>query len=259
MAAEVEWSRLKAAEIAARARADAIVIAPIGATEQHGPHLPSMVDWRLAQEVAHRAARRMMARRPVVVAPTIPFGMSEHHMSLSGTITLDFATMAAVIRCVVESAIRHGFKRIFVLNGHGGNTEALRTIVTELTVKHRLPLATGTYWDVAAKSIKALLDRQEALLHACEAETSMVMALAPELVDPEILSQMHGPLVPGLSAIPTVNEGVYRWRQLQSRSPNGVIGNAATASSAKGEKLLEAIAADLAEALLNEALWTAPI
>ena len=66
-------------------------------------------------------------------------------------------------------------------------------------------------------------------------------------------------MVPGLSAIPTVNEGVYRWRQLQSRSPNGVIGNTATASAAKGERLLEAIAADLAEALLNEALWSAPI
>lgn len=258
-AVEVDWARLKASEVAARARANAIVIVPIGATEQHGPHLPSMVDHRLAQEVAQRAARRVFARQPVLVAPVIPYGMSEHHMSLSGTITLDYATMAAVIGCVVQSAIRHGFKRIFVLNGHGGNTDALRTIVTELTVKHRLPLATGTYWDIAAKSIKALLDRQEALLHACEAETSMIMALVPELVDPDILSQMHGPMVPGLSAIPTVNEGVYRWRQLQSRSPNGVIGNAATASAAKGEKLLEAIATDLAEALLNDALWSAPI
>ena len=96
---------------------------------------------------------------------------------------------------------------------------------------------TLSIYDTSEANMKPLLDRQEALLHACEAETSMIMALAPELVDSDILSQMHGPLVPGLSAIPTVNEGVYRWRQLQSRSPNGVIGNAATASAAKGEKL----------------------
>jgi creatinine amidohydrolase len=256
---EVEWSRLKAAEIAALARQNAIVIVPIGATEQHGPHLPSMVDWRCAQEVSHRAARLMQKRQPTVVTPVIPFGMSEHHMSLSGTITLDYATMAAVVGCVVESAIRHGFRRIFVLNGHGGNTEALRTIVGELTVKHHLPLATGTYWDIAAEPIKALLEKQTALLHACEAETSMIMAMAPELVDPQILSQMHGPYVTGLSAIPGVNAGVYRWRQLSSRSPNGVIGDASTASAEKGERLLAAIAQAVADALLEDRLWNEPI
>jgi creatinine amidohydrolase len=256
---EVDWSRLKAAEIKALAARNAIVIVPIGATEQHGPHLPSMVDWRCVHEVAHRAARIMVARTPTVVTPTIPFGMSEHHMSLNGTITLDYATMFAVIRCVVTSAIRHGFKRIFVLNGHGGNTTALQNMIGELTVEHRLPLATGTYWDIAAKSIEKLLEKQKALLHACEAETSMIMAMTPELVNPEELSQMHGPYVPGLSAIPGVNEGVYRWRQLSSRSPIGVIGEAGAASAEKGKRLLEAISADVAGALTNERLWNEPI
>lgn len=256
---EIEWSRLKAAEIAALARRDAIVIVPIGATEQHGPHLPTMVDYRCVHEVSHRAARLMTRSHPTIVAPTIPYGMSEHHMSLSGTITLDYATMNAVIRCVVMSAVRHGFKRVFVLNGHGGNTTALQNMIGELTVETKLPLATGTYWDIAAKSIAKLLEKQKALLHACEAETSMVMAMAPELVNPQELSQMHGPYIPGLSSIPTVNEGVYRWRQLSSRSPIGVIGDASTASAEKGEKLLAAISADVAEALLNERLWTEPV
>jgi len=142
---EIEWSRLKASQIKALAQRNAVVIVPIGATEQHGPHLPSMVDWRCVHEVSHRAARIMEKSGPVVVAPTIPYGMSEHHMSLNGTITLDYATMYAVIRCVVTSAIRHGFKRIFVLNGHGGNTTALQNMIGELTVEYKLPLATGTY------------------------------------------------------------------------------------------------------------------
>lgn len=192
---EIEWSRLKASEIRALAARNAIVIVPIGATEQHGPHLPSMVDWRCVHEVSHRAARLMEKTTPVVVAPTIPYGMSEHHMSLSGTITLDYATMYAVIRCVVTSAVRHGFKRIFVLNGHGGNTTALQNMIGELTVEYKLPFATGTYWDIAAKSIAKLLEKQKALLHACEAETSMIMAMAPELVNPDELSQMHGPYI----------------------------------------------------------------
>ena len=93
---EVEWSRLKASEIKALAGRNAIVIVPIGATEQHGPHLPSMVDWRCVHEVSHRAARIMEKTTPVVVAPTIPYGMSEHHMSLSGTITVSIVARSHV-------------------------------------------------------------------------------------------------------------------------------------------------------------------
>ncbi|MBL8700002.1 MAG: creatininase family protein [Alphaproteobacteria bacterium] len=256
---EIEWARLKASEIAGLAKRNAIVILPIGSTEQHGPHLPTQVDSRLATEVAHRAARIMSRTHPAVVAPTIPYGMSEHHMSLSGTITLDYATMAAVLNCACESILRHGFKRIFVLNGHGGNTEGVYTFVTEFTVKHRVPICGGTYWNIAQAEIAAILEKQKYLLHACEAETSMMLALTPELINRDELSQMHGPYITGLSAIAGVNAGVYRWRQLSSRSPIGVIGEAGAASPEKGQKLLEAIPAAVARALLEEKLWSEPI
>jgi len=257
--AEIEWSRLKASEIKGLAARNAIVIVPIGATEQHGPHLPSMVDWRCVHEVSHRAARIMVEKVPTVVAPTIPSACPSITCRSTARSRSTTPPCSRVIRCVVTSAIRHGFKRIFVLNGHGGNTTALQNMIGELTIEYKLPLATGTYWDIAAQSIAKLLEKQKALLHACEAETSMVMAMAPELVNPEELSQMHGPYIPGLSAIAGVNEGVYRWRQLSSRSPIGVIGDAGTASAAKGEKLLSAISADVAEALTNERLWSEPI
>jgi creatinine amidohydrolase len=256
---EVEWGRLPAAEIRRRAEADAIVVIPIGATEQHGPHLPTMVDHRLAFEVACRAARIVVEREPVLVAPVIPFGMSEHHVSLGGTITLDYATMAAVVGCVVDSAVRQGFRRLFVLNGHGGNIAPLEAIVAELTVRHRLPIASAGYWQLAEKEIAGILEKQDRVLHACEAETSMIWAVEPETVEAEIISQCHGALVPGLSAIGGVNPGVYRWRQLGSRSPNGVIGEAGAASPAKGERLIDAAAKALAATLLDEALWSAPI
>ena len=257
-ASEIEWGRLPAAEIRRRAEAGAIVMIPMGATEQHGPHLPTMVDHRLAFEVACRAARIVAGRALVLVTPVIPFGMSEHHVSLGGTITLDYATMAAVVGCVVESAVRQGFRRVFVLNGHGGNVAPLEAIVAELTVRHRLPIACAAYWQLAEKEIAAILEKQDRVLHACEAETSMIWAVEPEAVGAEIISQCHGPL-PGLSAIAGANPGVYRWRQLGSRSPNGVIGDAGAASREKGERLLEAAATALAATLLDEALWSAPI
>lgn len=256
---EIEWARLKASEIAGLAKRNAVVILPIGSTEQHGPHLPTQVDSRLGTEVAHRAARKMYPKHPTIVAPTIPYGMSEHHMSLSGTITLDYPTMAAVLGCACESILRHGFKRVFILNGHGGNTDGIYTFISEFTIKHRVPIAGGTYWNIAQAEIAALLDKQKYLLHACEAETSMMLALTPELIARETLSQMHGEYVPGLSAIPGVNAGVYRWRQIGTRSPNGVIGEAGAASPEKGVKLLDAISDAVARALLEERMWTEPI
>lgn len=255
----IEWARLRASELRACADQNAIVIIPIGATEQHGPHLPVMVDHRLAYEVAVRAARLLVAREPAVVTPVIPFGMSEHHMSLGGTLTFDFATMAAVVRCVCESAIRLGFRRLFILNGHGGNVAALETIVTELTVKHRLPIACATYWQIAERDIAQLLERQAGVLHACEAESSMIMAIEGADVDRDVLPQCRGELIPGASAIEGVNTAVYRWRQLGSRSLNGVIGDASVATAEKGERLLAAISARVAEALREPTLWTAPI
>jgi creatinine amidohydrolase len=256
---EIEWARHKAADIAKLAERDAIVIVPIGSTEQHGPHLPTQVDSRLVTEVAHRAARLMCATRPTLVTPTIPFGMSEHHMSLNGTITLDYATMAGVLNCVSHSILRDGFRRIFILNGHGGNTDGIYTFISEFTVRHHVPLAGGTYWNIAQAEIAQILEKQKVLLHACEAETSMMLALAPELIDRDGLSQVRGDLVPGLSAIPGVNAGVYRWRQLASRSLSGVIGEVGAASPEKGERLLQAIASAVAKALLEERLWQEPI
>src|SRR4051794_40006842 len=255
----VEWARLRASELRRCADDNAIVIVPIGATEQHGPHLPVMVDHRLAHEVAVRAARIVVAHEPIVVTPVIPFGMSEHHMSLGGTLTLDFATMQAVVRCVCESAIRLGFRRIFILNGHGGNIAALETIVTELTVAHRLPIACSTYWQIAGQEIAGILDRQAGVLHACEAETSMIMALEAPDVDEDVLPQCQGELVAGSSAIEGVNPAIYRWRQIGTRSLNGVIGDASTASADKGEQLLSVIAQRVADALRAPALWSAPI
>ena len=204
----IEWARLRADELRQCADEDAIVIVPIGATEQHGPHLPVMVDHRLAHEVAVRAARLVAMHEPIVVTPVIPFGMSEHHISLGGTLTLDFATMQAVVRCVCESAIRQGFRRLFILNGHGGNIAALETIVTELTVAHRLPIACSTYWQIASDEIVAIprsSSRCSPRLRGGDIYDHGALK-APD-VDEDVLPQCRGELIPGASAISGVNPG----------------------------------------------------
>ena len=117
-----------------------------------------------------------------MVLPVLWTGLSEHHMSFGGTITLDFPAFAAVVEGVCRSVLRHGFKRIVLLNAHGGNENALRTITDDLTPKLGVPIVQFTYWYAAAVAIAKILETQGALMHACEAETSMMLAVRPELV-----------------------------------------------------------------------------
>ena len=183
--ADVLWANLKAYELRSLAERDALVIQPVASLEQHGPHLPVQVDVALVSEVALRAAQAIVGQAPVVVAPTLWPGLAEHHMSLGGTVTLDLATYQAVLRCLCRSFQRQGFRRVCLLNGHGGNVTALTNISAELTLELGMPVTTATYWTLpeTAEAFAGILERQDNVRHACEAETSMMLALRPELVD----------------------------------------------------------------------------
>jgi creatinine amidohydrolase len=250
---ELEWGRLQASELRALAQRDAIVVLPVAAMEQHGPHLPVMVDSLLCAEVALRTARRVAARQAVVVAPTVWSGLSEHHMPFGGTFTLDFPTFFALLRCLCRSLVTHGFRRIFLLNGHGGNRFALRVVIDELTGELGAALATATYWEPAAGLFARILEQQPGVQHACEAETSMVLALRPELVDQARLAGAKFIEPPRVVS----QRGAHVWRSFAARTPTGVIGDPTAASAAKGERLLDAAAEAIAELLLDDGCWSA--
>ncbi|MEJ0020282.1 MAG: creatininase family protein [Acetobacteraceae bacterium] len=254
---EVEWRKLRADQLRERAKQDAIVILPVASLEQHGPHLPVEVDSMLGETVAARAAQKIAAKgQPVVVLPVLWTGLSEHHMSFGGTVTLDFPAFAAVVEGVVRSVLRHGFQRIVLLNAHGGNENALRTITDELTPKLGVPIVQFTYWYAAAAAIAKILETQGGLQHACEAETSMMMVARPDLVATDRIGMAKANSTPDVSDV--VGGGVYRWRTIGARSSSGVIGNPEAASAEKGERLFEAIAASLADKVCNPELWELP-
>jgi creatinine amidohydrolase len=255
--AEVEWRRLRADELRERVQADAMVILPVAALEQHGPHLPVEVDTILGETLAVRAARKIAERGGhAVVLPVVWTGLSEHHMSFGGTITLDFPAFSAVIEGVCRSVLRHGFKRIVLLNAHGGNENALRTITDTLTPALGVPIVQFTYWYAAAAAIAEILQTQSGLMHACEAETSMMLAVRPELVAMDRVELAKANRTPDVGEV--VGGGVYRWRTIAARSASGVIGNPEAATAEKGERLFEAIATALANKLCNPELWTLP-
>ncbi len=254
---EIEWRKLRADELRQRAQADAIVILPVGSIEQHGPHLPVEVDTMLGETVALEAARRVADRgEPIVVLPMLWTGLSEHHMSFGGTITLDDATFLAVLRCICKSVVRHGFRRLVLLNGHGGNDNAMRVAADMLTPELEVPILQFTYWYAAAEPIAAILETQKGLRHACEAETSMMMALRPDLVARDRIPLAKSNTTPEVSDL--VGGGIYRWRTLGAMSAAGVIGNPEAATPEKGERLIAGIADELARKLLNKDLWALP-
>lgn len=254
---EIDWWRLKAAEINALAEKDAVAIVPVGSTEQHGPHLPVQVDSLLVGEIARRAARQAATSTAVVVTPTVWTGLAEHHMSLGGTLTLDFDAFLAILRCVCASLVRQNFRRILLLNGHGGNIAALDVVVNTLTIALDIPLATTTYWLLASDAFARILEHQKNVRHACEAETSMMLALVPSLVDMNRAAEAVGPTSRELRET-LGSDAAYRWRSFKARTYHGAIGDPRSASAEKGERLLSAAAEAVAGVVANREFWALP-
>ena len=253
---EVEWGRLKAAELNALAKRDAIVIVPIASTEQHGPHLPTIVDVALVGEIALRAARRT-AGEPIVVSPVVWTGLAEHHMSLGGTFSLDYSEFFAIIRGICRSLVRHRFRRILLLNGHGGNIAALTVAVNDIAPEFKAPIGTATYWLLAADAFGKILEAQPNVRHACEAETSMMLALRPELVDMSLAADAVGPTAPEVAQL-APGGAAHRWQSFAARTSHGVIGDPRNATAEKGEKLLEAAADAVSRLIGNPPFWELP-
>ncbi len=242
----VMWKELTAAELRGHAAGGSLVVLPVASMEQHGPHLPTGVDTFLCEAVC-RAAAEKARDIGVVIAPTLWCGMAEHHMAYGGTFTFDIPTYQAVLRCLLVSIARHGFKQVMIVNGHGGNIAAMGALLPDLTRETGLDLRATTYFELANPFMASVLEDQTGTMHACEVETSMMMAVAPETVVAEKLPEAVGMMdaQPGALMRPVV----ARYRSFKDLTPTGVIGDARRASRAKGEKLVEICAEALANAL----------
>lgn len=250
---EVFWNRLTAAELRARAAENAIVLLPVASTEQHGPQLATGVDTFLATEGCRRIANLVAAKQPIVVAPTVWSGLAEHHVAFGGTFTLSLTTFHALLRDLCQSIVRAGFSRIMIVNGHGGNIAALSALTTDLAQEVNVPVAMTTLYSLAhmTRAYEPVLEDQRGVMHACEAETSMMMAVHPDCVRPDKIAEAFGPThhaAPG-------EAGIAIWRSFKDMTPTGVIGDARKATAAKGEQLLDIAARLVADKLIAGEPW----
>lgn len=248
---EMRWERLTAPEIQERMLAGALPILPIGSLEQHGPHLPVWTDSLCAHTLSVRAAEA--ATVPAVVLPPLWLGLSEHHLPFGGTITVDYATFHANLRCIVRSLRACGFGRLLIVNGHGGNIDPLAVSVRELAHEFGIPVV-ATSWPAAApQAIAEILTMQGGIQHACEGETSLWLVLDPAQVRQERIADALSNPPPATPA------GYVRFWSFEERAPRtGVRGDPRAATAEKGQRIIAAVVAGLAAAMADPALWSPP-
>lgn len=211
-------------EVEADDRGPLLLVVPLGATEQHGPHLPLGTDTVVAVALARRLAE---ARPDVVVAPALPYGSSGEHAGFPGTLSIGQAALEAVVVELVRSA--DAFAGVVLVSGHGGNVEPLGRAVATLRGEGRRVLA----WVPRVTGGDA---------HAGRTETSMLLALDPDLVRTDRAE-------PG--AVETLAELMPRLREggVAAVAPNGVLGDPTGASVEEGRTLVVTLVADLVAAV----------
>jgi creatinine amidohydrolase len=229
--ATLTWPQLDALLRAGRRTA----VLPLGATEQHGPHLPFATDtW-----IADALAERFCARVPEAVRlPALPLGCSSEHAAFPGTLSLSDQTLAALLRDTIASLARHGFDTLFVFSAHGGNDSALRAALPELRAAARpaqLIAFTGidrlaALWEAASRA--AGVPRGAAGHHAGEFETSIMLGLEPAAVRRDALA-------PGVVDVGDDAQALF-YPSLRARSPSGVVGDPRPAEGERAERYLGA-------------------
>jgi creatinine amidohydrolase len=229
------------------------VVLPIAALEQHGHHLPLFTDSMLLGEVVRRVVQRLESQ--VLFAPLLWLGNSEHHLDFPGTMSAAPRAYLDLLGDMVENFLVHGFRRIVLLNGHGGNIVPAQQALFELRQRHRsdedLLLLTATYWNCATNGESADWQSrgmmQGEMGHACEWETSMMLLLAPQLV------KDHRALVAtslDRSFAPASRAWITR-----DRTRVGHIGDPTAANAEKGELLFTTFAAEVTALLTRVVEW----
>ena len=238
-----------------------IFVVPLGSLEQHGHHLPLVTDTLIISRIAERVEALRGDR--IVLLPVQWLGHSPHHRRF-GCVSLDLMPYVEMIRGICRSLISMGARRIFLMNGHGGNDipcrAAMREMKSEFESISDLYIAYAAYWNLAAREFTEIRESPHGGMgHACEMETSIMLAQSPDLVDTAKAARGGPDASCGFGPLDMLKSTPYfTIYEFDEVSETGAIGMPDFASAEKGARFLEA-AAQAASRFIDEfATWKYP-
>ena len=252
------WSDLNTEAFATLDKRRAIALLPVGATEQHGPHLPLSVDSDLADGIVRAALPHLAPDLPVLVLPTQAVGFSPEHMAFAGTLSLKAETVIRVWTEIAEGVAASGVSKLLIFNTHGGQVGLLDTVARDLRARLGM-LVVSTSWfqlpllDEQGRDVNERFSAHERRFgsHAGQIETAMMMALRPGCVHTERLSVFASTSEDRARELPILGNGRsarFAWAT-QDLNPAGAVGNAAAATAEDGQALVQAAGLALARLL----------
>jgi creatinine amidohydrolase len=231
-----------------------VAVLPVGAVEQHGPHLPVRVDTAIVDGIMQHAAARMADDCPALILPTISIGKSNEHSAYPGTLTLSAETLGRLWYEVCESIHRAGVRKVVFVNSHGGQPQIMEIVCRELRVRLGM-LAVSSQWSrfTDLSDLFTATERKHGI-HAGEIETSAMLYLHPGLVDMSLAEDFRS-LSQTLETecemlMPEGHRAGFGW-QMQDINPKGACGNAVLADAKRGQQAIDR-AADRLIKLISE-------
>lgn len=217
-----------------------IAVLPLGATEQHGPHLPPETDWLIADAVAARAKVRARGL-PVDFLPVEKVGYSIEHSHDRRTVSLAFDEAVKRWIGIGEELSRTGTRKLVMLNAHGGNSPLMTIVATELRVRCRM-LAVATSWNRFGYPPDLVGEEERTLgIHGGFIETSVMLAIRPDLVSMDRARDFPSAQTDfqhDFTHLRAYGPHAFGW-MMRDLSPDGVVGNAAAASAEAGNRILD--------------------
>lgn len=259
----MNYGELKSTDIQRMDKTDKVVLVPLGSLEQHGPHLPLLTDSLIGGELAARVEAALP--ETVLLLPVQWLGSSDHHLRFPGTLSVPSALYIDLVSHLCECLLAAGFGRIFLLLSHGGNDVPCQEVINRLGLKHRdrpgFWLASAGWWALADDVLRLPEMATERSTHACEYETSLVLALRAELVD---MTQARGqqPFLDSRYYFPdlttTRRSKVNVALPMEQMTGTGAMGRPDLGTVEKGRRLFDAIVARIIEVVREFATWPRP-
>jgi creatinine amidohydrolase len=236
------WWDLTARDFATLDMSKIVAVLPVGAVEQHGPHLPVRVDAAINNGIMEHAVAKMAPDFPVLILPTMSVGKSNEHSAFPGTLTLSAETLGRLWYEVCESAYRAGVRKVLFVNSHGGQPQVMEIVCRQLRVNLGM-FAVSSQWS-RFTDLSDLFDGEERKhgIHAGEVETSVLRYLHPELVDMQYAEDfvpLSKQLEKEYDMLMTEGGAVGFGWQSQDIHPSGACGNAAAADAERGRITVE--------------------